>query len=147
MSTILDALKKSEQERKLNDIPTLSDMPAPQETSRWPMIVIAVFLFLLLVLVGVLLSKWVASNGSPEVSVITNNDALIENQQGDILLADNTTVVSVVSFSEDAAQRFAIINGSLFRENDYVQAGLKVESILEDSVVLIERGKRINLKP
>jgi len=37
MSTILDALKKSEQERKLNKLPTLTDMAAPQEPSRWPL--------------------------------------------------------------------------------------------------------------
>ncbi|MFT5609178.1 MAG: hypothetical protein ACI9PZ_002997, partial [Parvicella sp.] len=36
MSTILDALRKSEQERKLTKLPTLSDMPAPQEQARWP---------------------------------------------------------------------------------------------------------------
>ena len=74
MSTILDALKKSEQERKLNKLPTLSDMPTPQEKKSWPRIVLLV---LILVLATVALLVVLNNNlNTPEVGQVSpsNND-------------------------------------------------------------------------
>ena len=47
MSTILEALKKSEQERKQKSVPTLTDKVPPQESSRWPWVVISLVLICL----------------------------------------------------------------------------------------------------
>ena len=52
MSTILDALKKSEEERKVTKVPTLADMQAPQEPSKWPNVLLIIIVGLLLVLLA-----------------------------------------------------------------------------------------------
>ncbi len=149
MSTILDALKKSEQERKLSDIPTLSDMPAPYEPSRWPLILGTVVVILLIIGLSFFLYRWLSapnaleSTESVDVLPVTNEtiaEANVKNTDSDI-------VVNVVSFSAEADQRFVMINGKLYREGEFVQAGLRVEEILENSVVLIRRGRRIIRKP
>ena len=153
MSTILEALKKSEQERKLNKLPTLSDMPAPQEQSRWPHWVILGLIVLSVALLVLVFSLWqgagpvgrdtnAASQGN---SIVVDNDSIGGAQKG----VDDTDniVVNVVSFSEQADQRFVMINGKMFRENDFVKPGLKVVNIKADSVILNQRGRRMELEP
>jgi len=143
MSTILDALRKSEQERKLNNIPTLSDMPAPKESSRWPFIAISLIIGILFVVAGILLYHWLSTPNTTasEVLPITNKSVAKDT------VADTEIIVNVVSFSEQDDQRFAMINGKLYREGEFVRAGLRVEQILADSVVLNQRGRRITRKP
>ena len=150
MSTILDALRKSEQERKLNDLPTLTDMPAPEERSRIPPVLTSALVVLLLVLIAVLL-YWVLQNAAAQKSTSSSNSIVLSN---DTLEAETAGVdeseqiiVNVVSWSQQPAQRFAMINGKLYRENEFVRAGLKVESIQADSVVLNLRGQRIVRQP
>ena len=38
-------------------------------------------------------------------------------------------VVNVISFSEDLNQRFAMVDGKMVREGEFVRAGLQVEKI------------------
>ncbi|NNC98594.1 MAG: hypothetical protein HKN85_00270, partial [Gammaproteobacteria bacterium] len=80
MSTILDALRKSEQERKLNKLPTLSDLPTPQEQSRWPQIlIIALLMLVLLVLTWFGSRWWVAkplSEDSRQSTILLNNETI-----------------------------------------------------------------------
>ena len=66
MSTILDALKKSEQERKLNKLPTLSDMPAPEEPRRWPQLVIIGLLLLVVALLAWLSLGWLEERATTD---------------------------------------------------------------------------------
>ena len=141
MSTILEALQKSERERKLNDVPTLTDMPTPEEPSRWPLyfgfFIVLVLIALVLVL---LLSKQNAvAPAALEQNVVSN--ATIAQQKK----AEESTelVVNVVSYSDDIEQRFAMINGKMFRQGDFVKAGLKLVDITKDSVVFNDRGKRL----
>ena len=147
MSTILDALKKSEQERKLNNIPTLSDMPAPQEKSSWPIIVIIALLSVLLLLV-----IWIIASGRA-VEPVNSESQAVTNSEADIaetprVPADaNQAQVQVVSFSDQPAQRFTMINDKLYREGDFIRAGLKVEEIKANSVILNQRGRRIERRP
>jgi len=153
MSTILDALKKSEQERKLNKLPTLSDMPAPPEPSKWPLIwgIVLCVVALIILLVTVfwwgkgsmqaqVLSTEMASQSSDKVMVVLDNS---------IIAADDNdgVVVNVISFSEDLNQRFAMVDGKMVREGEFVRAGLQVEKIQMDSVLMNLRGKRITRKP
>lgn len=63
MSTILDALKKSERERKLDKVPTLGTMRPPEETRR---VGIGVLLSSLLICVMVGLIAWLYLSPSPE---------------------------------------------------------------------------------
>lgn len=147
MSTILDALKKSEQERKLNNIPTLSDMPAPQEPQRWPVYMLIVFVVLLLVLLGVFFKQWQFGSSSNQsgAELVISNETVASTE--DVSNADQTVVVNVVSYADDPEQRFVMINGKMFRENEFVRAGIKVEKITKEGVVLNERGKRSTRKP
>lgn len=144
MSTILDALKKSEQERKLNQVPTLSDMPVPNEPSRWPTILLLIVIVLLLVLIGFALNQWWSKAASSPV-VISNSTT--EGGAAPVQASPEDVLVNVVSYSEQAEQRFVMIDGKLFRENDYVRAGLKVEEIRQNEVVLNLRGRRIIRQP
>lgn len=147
MSTILDALKKSEQERKRNTIPTLSDMPAPQERSKWPYW-LAFFLLSLLtiLLVWFFVLYQEEKVATPEV-VVNDDSGLASNNTIAASHYSDEVSVSVISFAQEANARFAIINDKLFHEGEFIKAGIKVESILQDSVVLLERGERITLSP
>jgi len=146
MSTILDALKKSEQERKLNEIPTLQDMPAPQEQSRWPLTLAIVLAFLLLALL-----IWVIVGIKSQVTevsgAVNNNEAIIDTATVIASTKSDNINVNVISFAEEVSARFAIINGKLFREGEFVMAGVKVETIEQDAVVLNERGKSVTRTP
>lgn len=153
MSTILEALKKSEQERKLNRLPTLSDMPTPQEPSRWPLI-LGVLLCIVALIILFVAVFWLgkgsvqppvaASAGTP-IPVSELNQAVSKAATTEPI--DDDVVVNVISFSEDLYQRFAMVNGKMVREGEFVRAGLQVEKIHADSVVLNLRGKQITRKP
>jgi flagellar basal body-associated protein FliL len=147
MSTILDALKKSEQERKLNNIPTLSDMVAPDEERRLPWLWLVILLLLgLLVGLAIYLFNNVGQSdsrseqASPQEIVVSNETIAVEQEQ--VALK-----VNVVSWSEQPTQRFVIVDGKLARENEFIRPGLKVEMIKPDSVVLIDRGERVEISP
>ncbi|MEM7357497.1 MAG: general secretion pathway protein GspB [Pseudomonadota bacterium] len=150
MSTILDALKKSEQERKLNKLPTLSDMPAPEEPRRWPQMVIIALLLLVVALLAWLSLGWLedrsTTNPADQHNIVVDNDSvgapnpLAQQGSGDI-------IVNVVSYSEQPEQRFVMINGKLYREGEFVRAGLMIERITPESVVMIDRGRRVERQP
>ncbi len=144
MSTILDALKKSEQERKLNDIPTLTDMPAIEEPSplKWVGLTIAALLVVSILAALILLLL------SPNNRVTGLGQ--LQTQQPPEVSSEATAasaVLSVLSYSENAEQRFAIINDKLVREGDFLATGIKVDSISADRVELIVKGDRITLQP
>ena len=138
MSTILEALKKSERERKLSDIPTLSDMPAIEEPSplKWIGLTIAGLLVVSLLAAFIVMTMMPAD--SPAVA------------GADVVSAEESVAqasLSVLSYSENPEQRFAIINDKLVREGDFLTTGIKIEQILADRVILIVKGDRMSLKP
>ena len=152
MSTILDALKKSEQERKLTKLPTLSDMSAPQEQSRWPQILLIALLMLLLIILTwfgsrLLLGEPVGDSGLSNEIILSNETVDSANPSTASTESSDTIIVNVVSYSAQEEQRFAMINGKMYRENDFIKAGLKVEKINPDSVVFNLRGRRIVREP
>ena len=147
MSTILDALKKSEQERKLQNLPTLSDMPVPKEPALWPKVLL-LCVFVLLILISVyLFVDWRKSSQEStqktnvlEFNNMAESNAVVED-------AKQAIVVNVISYSENIEKRFAMINGQMYRENDFVRPGLQVEKITSSTVTLNERGQRIHKAP
>lgn len=149
MSTILEALKKSEQERKSNDVPTLSDMPVPQEGLRWPLYVIAGLSLVLALVVGVLLSQWFARSDGADTQ--TQDVQLAPSPSASpapvISVADEVLVVNVISYSESPSQRFVMLDGKMYRENDFVRAGLKVQEIKPNAVILNMRGELVTRTP
>jgi len=145
MSTILEALKKSEQERKLNDIPTLSDMPTPQEPARWPLLVLAVIVLVLLVVMGLVIKQlWFSPAADTHQSTINQSTTELSEPA---VPTEQTIVVNVVSYSDIPEKRFIMIDGKLVRENEFVRAGLKVDEIRPNEVVFNLRGKKIIRKP
>ena len=153
MSTILDALKKSEQERKLNRVPTLSDMTAPPEASKGPLVLGVVLCVLAFLILMVTVFLW--GKGSVATSSLPVPGAALNSPQTNPLTASVDTsgtasddiIVNVISFSNDLNQRFAMINGKMVREGEFVRAGLQVEEIHMDSVVLNYRGQKITRTP
>ncbi|MBT8114510.1 MAG: general secretion pathway protein GspB [Arenicella sp.] len=145
MSTILDALKKSEQERKLKNVPTLADMPAPEEPTRWPVYVGVVLAALFLISLVLLLARQ-SADPLPQATapIEVSNETVAAPATVD---TDSAVVVNVVSYSKQPEQRFVMINGKMFRENEFVRPGLKVIEITEQSVVLNERGRRLVKQP
>ena len=153
MSTILEALKKSEQERTLNKVPTLADMPAPQESTKWPHVLLVVIVLLLLTLIGFAikfalfpptLTNVSDSNAQPTAQVAAIDDKPIDDEEP---IAESDVVVHVVSYSVSPEKRFIMIGSKLIREGEFVRAGLKVEEIRQDEVVLNLRGKQITRRP
>ncbi len=142
MSTILEALQKSERERKLSDVPVLTDMPTPVEAPRWPLYLGVFIVLLLAALVFVLLVEKQNSNAisaAVEQTVI-NNETIAEQKKAE---ESTDLVVNVVSYSDDIDQRFAMVNGKMFRQGEFVRAGLKLVEITKDSVIFNNRGKRL----
>ena len=146
MSTILDALKKSEQERKRKNVPRLSDMPVPQERSRWPWVLLGVALIGFSVLLAVLLL-----GGQRDRIAIPPDVGSSIREEADKRQADQqdplAVVLNVLSYSEDVEKRFVIIDGKMYREKEFIRAGLLVEQINSSSVVLNLRGKLITKTP
>jgi len=165
MSTILEALKKSEEERKVTKVPTLADMPAPHEPQRWPHVLLFIILVLLLVLIGFAVKLVlfpsdkqgiVKSVSAPET--VSASVGSVDGQVGvgdlegeaepSVSPANNDVIeVNVVSYSDQPEKRFVMIGGKLFREGEFVRAGLKVEEVRRDEVVLNQRGEQIIRRP
>ena len=153
MSTILDALKKSEQERKLKDVPQLSDMPVPQERSRWPMVVMLILLVLCIATIIWLVLAITLGGDGEKAAVFTSPGAGVaseleyEPDDSRFDSGDSIITVEIISYSQDPAQRFAIINGKMLREGEFLRAGVKVETIDQDNVTLNDRGDVVNRHP
>lgn len=139
MSTILEALKKSERERKLSDLPTLSDMPAIEEPRPFKWVGLTLLgLAFVSVLAAIIVITFMPSGTPPpgaSSELLSPADSVAQ------------TTLSVLSYSESANQRFAIINEKLVREGDFLSTGIKVEEIRFDRVILNVRGERISLQP
>jgi hypothetical protein len=148
MSTILEALRKSEQERKLNSIPTLSDMPVPQEPNRWPMVAVLVSITLLVIILVLTFGRQWLDSGTEAAGVVTiSNQSSASTNAGAASSGDKELTVNVVSFSAIPEQSFTMINGKLYRQGEFVRAGLKVEKIEADRIILNLRGRRIIRTP
>ena len=147
MSTILEALKKSEQERKQKSVPTLTDKAPPQESSRWPWVVISLVLICLSIALLYLFTRL------PDSGVTANLDSATSVAAGQSAAAASASTeeldakVEVITWSPELERRFAMIDGKMMRVGDYLSAGVKIEDITEDSVVFNHRGVRKELKP
>ncbi len=160
MSTILEALKKSEQERKQNHVPTLADKPPPPERSRWPWIVVSIAL---VCMAGALVYLFVRLPGAAPTSATSattgaQTSTSLTTASGQANAGGSGSAqapvsdwrdakLEVISWSPEVEKRFAMINGKLFRVGDYLQAGVLIEEIKQDSVTVNHRGKLTELKP
>ena len=173
MSTILDALKKSEQERKLANLPELSSMPLPEEehdASRlwWGMAILALLVIAIIAYLilnspekNAQLSPSSTSQQSYQTAQSVSNversyvvDSKIYSYSelsGKIREVADKLKVNVVSYTEDEAKRFIMIDSNLYRMGNVVSLpnGAKVEirDIESNSVVLRYKDTQFRLSP
>ena len=139
MSTILEALKRSERERKLNDVPSLADMPAIDEPSPFKWVLLTLLAVVAAALVALLLMQAFTAT-SPTRSPIVNGTGTQDS-------GGSLPIVSVISYSEDPAQRFVMIDNRLLREGDFLSTDVRVERIRTDHVLVTVQGESVALKP
>lgn len=190
MSFILDALRKSESERRREATPGLAHLPPAVPRSHAPAWVWIVMSVLAVGLLGLTALWWwstqtgapsaldvptaatqspspsaSASGGSTELptsGVARPNDPAGSSQiDSPVRAASLPTVAEVrasgialpdlnlqlISYSEDASQRFVFINGFRYRQGQRVQNGPLIVSISADSVVLQQQGRDFLLTP
>lgn len=159
MSAILDALRKSEQERNQNKVPTLNDMPAPSEPRKWLLLLSVAVLLLAVALAALAYVIWSSGDSAEETvsqlaftnvaAPASESDQSSDIQGKDIASAEvkQLTAVNIVSYSENPELRFAMINGKMVREGEFIRPGLKVDKIRADSVVFNLRGEKLERSP
>ena len=158
MSTILEALKRSERERKLKKLPTLSSMRPPEEQSDMRWLQTGALVLVTAVLAGFIVLWLGGTSGGPvdrPSSVRSETAGLaqqaqpdqvpvpVENEQPSVPRMD----VGVISYAAEAERSFAILDGEMVRVGEVLENGLKIEEIHSDRVVASYQGEPIELKP
>jgi hypothetical protein len=76
---------------------------------------------------------------------VVNLPTVAEARASGVALPDLN--LQLISYSEDASQRFVFINGFRYRQGQRVQNGPLIVSIAADSVVLQQQGRDFLLTP
>lgn len=162
MSTILDALKKSERERKLKKVPHLSSMRPPEEKAdlQWlksGSLVVCSSLLAGLVVMWFQTDQKFESSPSPvsdstaetrtQLAEANNFDSEEEYAKADAQRAVPRVAVGVISFAGNSERSFAILDGKMVRAGELLDNGLLIEEIKADMVVATFDGKMVELKP
>lgn len=190
MSFILDALRKSESERRREATPGLAHLPPAAPRSHAPAWVWVVMSVLLVGLLGLAALWWQSTRTTPQREIVASGAALdtpppaapasgaraeprapptpgISTGPADPAQAESPAESSLptaaevrasglalpelnlqlISYSEDAAQRFVFINGFRYGQGQRVQNGPRIVSIYADSVVLEQQGRDFVLTP
>jgi general secretion pathway protein B len=193
MSFILDALRKSESERRRDARPGLAHLPAATVRSHAPPWVWVVMSVLAVGLIGLAALWWqstqtAARNGVEAPQAATESNPPLSTSEQPRAPAPSgaqqravgpegpatsvqaesradarnlPTVAEVrasgvalpalslqlISYSEDASQRFVFINGFRYGQGQRVQNGPLIVSISADSVVLQHQGRDFVLTP
>jgi hypothetical protein len=95
-------------------------------------------------------SKMQAANVNSVITLPPEAENSIQTSQLnalEVVRPKDSMLVNVVSYSTDPALSFAMVNGKMVREGDFIEPGLKLEEILLDAVVFNSRGKRITRSP
>ena len=161
MSSILDALEKSERERNQESVPQYQDMQPPEEKGfkwKWLWVILTVTCFVLLVLAVV---RWWPSIGSffnssqhsqkngvkTDVEISKNNTDTITARAdaGDVLEyvqlseLEKTGIpdsrINVVSVSADRERSFVMLGERMYREGDAISEHVTLESIKKDHII------------
>jgi hypothetical protein len=174
MSTILDALRKSERERTLVRGPGFADAGRravlPADRSHWKLAAI-VLLVVLVVTVALLMrmrgvpghivgttlpadstAREVAPPAPPPIAapVETTNTAVPEASFLSTLAPEfqqrlPPMTVNIHVYAADEAQRILYINNRPYRRGEEISGGVRVEAIVPDGVVLQYHGQRFKL--
>jgi general secretion pathway protein B len=190
VSFILDALRKSESERRRDATPGLAHLPAAAARSHAPPWVWVVMSILAVGLIGLAALWWQSTQTAPrsgdeapqartestppaperssvqpraEAPSVAPPDRTTNSVQSESRAdAHNLPTVAearasgvalpelslqLISYSEDASQRFVFINGFRYGQGQRVQNGPLIVSISADSVVLQQQGRDFVLTP
>jgi general secretion pathway protein B len=86
---------------------------------------------------------------SPPVSEIPGSAEPVDRSRlpGDVQATLPPLIVSVLSYSEDVERRFAMIDGRIYREGDWVSGDWRVEQITRDRILLSGLRGRFTISP
>lgn len=177
MSYILDALKKSEKERSLGNVPTL--VAADQNQGRavplhWFMLTVACFVVLLVAVAGWILwpsqgaqgpaTGSATAGGSPATALSAGESETKEAAVRAPAAASSIPVpisevgesvrahipefkINVLSYSENSSKRFVMIGQDIYKEGEEITAGLVVAEIRNSDVVFSFDGVLFTMQP
>lgn len=145
MSTLLDALKKSERERSQQPVPVYNTMQPPEEkSSLGQLLVILVIVAVIIVLIAgiyFLFSQHTATQEQPQLSVAEAVEySTLPPQEQDYL---RDLRINVVSVSQQPGRSFVILGEQLYRVGDTVAEDVQLQAIGKDFVVFDWNGKQI----
>ncbi len=175
MSLLLDALGKAEKDRLRDEVPELRT-PSHTESSLVDQLVKIMALLMIMAtcfIAGYFLrpniDKWMVSTPTNEtavpVSVVSEPqqepaDAKREGATDPILFEESPSALSldkgsasmelsVISYSDLSAVRFAMINGFVMHEGDVLASGERIKKIERSAVVLEKMGvtTKVGLNP
>ena len=169
MSYILEALRKSERERALGRVPSLDtvhERARPASPLPWVIAMIAVLVLSAAVAAWLLRDSapgvTETSPGSPSASVTPAPTppaaAPPAPPVGDARVAAGTLppslreqlpalAVNVVSYSDEPAKRFIMINQRILREGEQLGPDIMVREIMSDGARLEFRGHEFLVRP
>ena len=166
MSYILEALRKSERERSLGKVPTLqaTTQSAARRTPVWWL--------LPLVLLAAAAAWWfwqdrmAASDDRAAIHRILPSESSSQHRQTEGVVeaapreqanvsggssATNQPLpkitLNVISWSEDPARRFAMINQKIVREGEALSDSINIRLIRPDQVIVLANGRELILNP
>lgn len=147
MSSILNALEKSERERNQGSVPQYQDMSPPEESrSHWKWLL---FVFIVCVLLAFAAVKWILPtlNWQSSAAVINEKTANEKNEILDYLRLTDLEKsgipeqrINVVSVSADRERSFVMLGEKMYREGDGITDTVSLEAIKKDHIVFNKQG-------
>lgn len=141
MSSILDALEKSERERGQREVPHYKDMQPPKEIFfSWKRSLFLLGSLLLAVLIFSAV-KWLPlidlqDKQLSEKNTILNYVSLSELERSGI----PASRINAVSISTDRERRFVMIGEKMYSEGDSVAENIKLSTIEKDHIIFDKQG-------
>jgi len=149
MSYILDALRKSERERRRGEPQNLHSTPLPQEGAGRGVPSWFLLLLILLFLNSLVLGGWFLLQGEPAPADIPQDaveipsfENLSSTRRARLLPLKLTAHVHATGRPQAS---FITLNGERLREGQVAKSGLLVVHIERDGVILEDEGKRFRL--
>ena len=157
MSFLLDALGKADTDRRLSEVPELSSRRQTAAVSPWLLALkwLALLLLAALLFLAGYLARPMIEAKSSSVEVLPASEVKMKPVQTPEMVVPTQTIIesvqnsqhklSVISYSDLPAVRFAMINGFVTHEGDVLATGEKIMKIEKQAVVLEKSGAETRL--
>lgn len=172
MSIILDALRKSERERRLGQIPTLDSAAAPPAAPR--RVATAVFVVTMVALLAGGTYWW--TQHRPMTAIATAPTAPGISRESPVPTPETPAgigapergaagplavgeppaaqraarpplTLNALSWAENGTRRFAMINQTIVREGQSLPGGIVLREVTREAAILEHQGQRFELRP